>query len=88
MLKEAGNAGAITAAILSGLFFSIQIFVGKGVNNGFWAIVFSIQAAGFTVKAIRLKRKHETVIAILYILVTLLASVSFIYNLITSSTIL
>jgi hypothetical protein len=88
VLKEAGNAAAITAAILSALFFAIQIFAGGGMNYGFWAIVFSIQAAGFTVKAIRLKRKHEIVMAILYILITLLASVSFIYDLITSSTIL
>lgn len=88
VLKLGGNAGAVTAAILATIFFVVQILVGGGMNYGLYAIVFSVSATGFTVKAIKLKRKHEIVVAIMYIILTLLSSTAHIYNLITASTIL
>ncbi|MDP4120277.1 MAG: DUF6442 family protein [Bacillota bacterium] len=87
VLKEAGNVGAIVAAVLCGIFFAIQIFLRKETNWGLWAIFFSIQAAVFTVKAIRMKRKHEIVVSIIYIAATLAMSAMYIYSLIVSSTI-
>lgn len=88
ILKEGGNIGAMTAAILATVFFVIQIFVGGGMNYGLYAVVFSIPAAGFVVKAIRLKRRHEIIVAAIYIIATLLFSAAHIYNLITTSAIL
>lgn len=88
VLKEAGNAGAICASVLCLIFFATQIFVGEGTNYGLWAIIFAIQAGGFTVKAVKLKRKHEIVIAIMYVVVTLMMAAGHMYNLISSSTIL
>lgn len=86
VLKEAGNVGAITATILCIIFFIVQILVGGGTNYGFWAIAFSVFAASFTVKAIRLGRKHEIVIAVMYIGLTILSSVAFFYAMAFSST--
>lgn len=88
VLKEAGNAGAIVAAILCTVFFVIQILVGEGTNYGLYAIFFSVFAAGFTVKAIRMKRKHEIVFAAIYTAAALLFSFAHIYGLITASVIL
>ncbi len=88
VLKEGGNAGAITAAVLATIFFVIQILLGEGQNYGLYAVVFSISAAGFTVKAIRLKRTHEIIITVLYIIVVLMFSAAHIYSLVAASTIL
>ena len=88
VMKEGGNIGAIVAMILATIFFVIQIFVGGGMNYGLYAVVFSIFASGFVVKAIRLKRKHEIFVAFMYVIAVLLFSVAHIYQLISSSTIL
>lgn len=59
ILKEGRNIGAATAGILATVFFVIQILTGGGINYGLYAVVFSIPAAAFTVKAFRMKKKHE-----------------------------
>lgn len=88
VLKLGGNAGAVTAVILATVFFIIQIAVGKGINYGLHAIVFSVLGTGFVVKAVKLKRKHEIAVAVAYIIITLVLSAAHIYSLITASTIL
>ena len=85
VIKEGGNAGAIAAPILATVFFCIQIFTGGGMNYGLYAVVFSISAAGFSVKAFKLKRKHETIVAVLYWVIVLTFSATHIYNLISAS---
>lgn len=88
VLKQGGNIAAIVAAILATVFFVIQILLGEGMNYGLYAIVFSIPATGFVVKAICMKRKHEIAIAAIYLLAALAFSAAHIYQLFTSSTIL
>lgn len=83
ILKEGRNIGAATAGILATIFFVIQILTGGGINYGLYAVVFSIPAAAFTVKAFRMKKKHEIFIAAIYIIFVLLLSASHIYNLVT-----
>lgn len=84
ILKEGRNIGAATAGILATVFFVIQILTGGGINYGLYAVVFSIPAAAFTVKAFRMKKKHEIFMAVIYIIFVLLLSASHIYNLVTS----
>jgi hypothetical protein len=88
VIKEGGNIGAVVAAILATIFFVIQILLGEGMNYGLYAVVFSIPAAGYIVKAIRLKRKHEVVVAILYTIAVITFSVAHVYQLFTAATIL
>lgn len=88
VLKLGGYVGAVAAIILATIFFIVQIVVGEGMHYGLYAIVFSVLGAGFVVKALNLKRRHEIIVAILYIIATLLLSVAHIYNLINASTIL
>ncbi|MCI2047818.1 MAG: DUF6442 family protein [Faecalibacterium sp.] len=85
VIKEGGNAGAIAAGILATIFFCIQIFTGGGMNYGLYAVVFSISAAGFSVKALKLKRKHEIIVAVLYWITVFAFSAAHIYNLILAS---
>ena len=87
ILKEGRNIGAVTAGILATIFFVIQILTGGGINYGLYAVVFSIPAAAFTVKAFRMKKKHEILVAAIYIIFVLLLSASHIYNLVTSQTV-
>jgi hypothetical protein len=88
VMREAGNIGAIVAVILVTIFFVIQIVVGEGMNYGLYAVAFSVPATGFIVKAVRLKRKHEIFIAVIYVIAVLLFSFAHIYQLVTTSTIL
>lgn len=88
VIRDAANYGACAAGILATIFFVIQIFVGGGMNYGLYAVVFAIPAAGFIYKAIRLRRRHEIVVACIYAVATLMFSAAHIYNLITSSVIL
>lgn len=87
VMKDAANVGAITSISLCTVFFVLQIVLGEGINYGMWAIVFSMEAAIFTVKAIKLKKKHEIAISIMYIIATVLMSIAYIANMITASTI-
>ncbi|MBP1989536.1 DUF6442 family protein [Paenibacillus eucommiae] len=81
---NAGNVGSITAIILATIFFVTQSLLGDGFDFGLYAIIFSISAAGFIVKAIRMKRRRDIVLSIIYTLVTLILSVAHIFKLITT----
>ena len=85
---KAGNWGAAASALLAAIFFTIQIIVGDGTNYGLFAVIFSVNATGYIIKAIRLKKRNDIVFAILLVITTLVFSVVHIYGLITSSTIL
>lgn len=88
ILKQASTNAIIVTMILATIFFSVQIFVGEGTNWGIWALVFSTNMTIFWTKYIRLRRKHELVMAIAYTMLVLVMSGKHIFNLIVSSTIL
>ena len=88
VLKQANACGVIVMAVLAVIFFSVQIFVGAGHNWGLWALVFSPTMATYWVKYIRLRRKHELLIAIAYTVIVAVSAGYHIHNLIASSTIL
>ena len=86
--KEVSQKAGNLAAILATVFYVIQVFVGLGQNYGLYAVVFSIPATGYLVKAIRMKNKKDIVAAAVFIIVTLFFSVTHVSHLITTSTIL
>lgn len=88
VLKEAGNVGAGVAAAVSSIFVALQFILGKGFNYSLYAIVFSVLAATFIVKAVRLKRKHEIALAFLYSAAAVGFSCAHIYRLVAASGIL
>ena len=88
ILKQASSSAVIVMMVLATVFFAVQIFVGGGANWGIWALVFSANMTTLWVKYIKLRRKHELVMAIAYTILVAASSGSHIYNLIVSSTIL
>ena len=88
VIKQGGNNGAIVAAILATVFFVVQIFLGEGMNYGLYAVVFSIPMTGFITKAVKLKKKHEIIVAVIYAVCVVLFSVAHIMQLVNSSVIL
>ncbi|GGG69500.1 DUF6442 family protein [Paenibacillus radicis (ex Gao et al. 2016)] len=83
---SAGNIGSFAATLLATLFFVTQSVIGDGFDFGLYAIILSISAAGFIFKAIRLKRRRDIVLSIIYTLATLILSVVHIYKLIATYT--
>ena len=88
VLKQAGTSAVIVMMVLATIFFAAQIFVGGGMNWGIWALVFSANMTTFWVKYIKLRRKHELVMAIAYMILVFAFSGCHIYSLIASSAIL
>lgn len=88
ILKLANTSAVIVMVVLATIFFVAQIMVGGGINYGIWALVFSTNMATSWVKYIKLRRKLDLVMAIAYTIFVAASSVSHIYNLIVSSTIL
>ena len=88
VLKQASTSAVIVMMVLATIFFVVQIFVGGGTNWGIWALVFSANMTTFWVKYIKLRRKHELVMAIAYTIFVSACSIGHIYDLIVSSTIL
>ena len=87
VLKQASKSAVVVQMVLATLFFVTQIFVGEGINWGLWALVFSTNMTIYWVKYIKLRRKHELMIAIAYTILVSVMSGYYIYNLIVSSTI-
>lgn len=88
ILKQANTSAVIVMLVLATVFFVTQVLIGGGTNWGFWALVLSVFMTTFWVKYIKLRRKHELVIAIVYTIIVSTMSIVHIYNLIESSTIL
>ena len=88
ILKQGQFVANIVIVIFATIFLIIQILTGGGINYGFYAIAFSGPMAIFWVKWIKLKRKHELMMALLYTVFVLALSVSHIYNLFTMTTVL
>lgn len=88
ILKQASTSAVIVMMSLATIFFAAQIFVGGGKNWGLWALVFSANMTTFWVKYMKLRRKHELVMAIAHTIFVSICSVWHICNLIASSTIL
>lgn len=87
VLKQASKSAVVVQMALATIFFVAQIFTGKGINWGLWALVFSANMTINWVKYAKLRRKHELAIAIAYTILVAVMSGYYIYNLIISSTI-
>ena len=88
VLKQASTTAVKVMMTLAMIFFIAQIYAGGGTNWSIWALVFSAHMTTFWVKYIKLRRKHELVMAMAYTIVVSAMSGWHIYNLIVSSTIL
>ena len=85
VLKQGHMVSLIVIIILATIFFIAQIIAGGGVNYGIYAVVLSGSMATFWVKWIRLRRRHELAMALLYTAVVIALSLCHIYNLVTTA---
>lgn len=88
VLIKAGNIGGISGAVIGVIMYCVQIFLGGGPNYALGAMIFGTYAAVFMVKAVKLKRKREIVVAVMYSLATLMLAAAHIYNVVTASAII
>lgn len=88
ILKQASTGAVVVMMILATVFFAAQIFVGGDANWGIWALVFSSNMTIFWVKYVKLRRRHELVMAMVYTVIVAAFSASHICHLAASSTIL
>ncbi len=72
--KQAGNAASITGAILCGILYMVQLTGGGGVNLALWAIIVAMQAACYTVKAVKLRQKIHIILAVVTTILALVLS--------------
>lgn len=77
---KAGNIGAISAAVLCLVLYGLQLFTGNGANYGLCAILFVLQGADHTVRAVKLRRKKNIIFAVFYIAITIATSVAHVLN--------
>lgn len=87
VLKQGQFVANIVIVVFATVFLIVQICTGGGINYGVYAIAFSGPMSIFWVKWIKLKRKHELIMALLYTAFVLSLSASHIYNLLTAATI-
>lgn len=75
----AGHIGSIAAILLATVFVITQSLMGERFDFGLYAIILSVSAVGFIYKAMRLKRRRDITLAIVYSLATLILSVVHMY---------
>lgn len=88
VLRQASTSASIVMTCLASIFFMMQMLIGGGANWGLWAVLLSANMTTFWVKYIRLRRKHEFVMAVIYTMAVFAVSGWHIYNLIAPSAIL
>ena len=88
VIDKGNRYACLAAAVLATIFFVIQVFVGGGMNYGLYAVLLAMPAAGFWFKYVKLRKKHELLVAACYTVTVLLFSFAHIYGLIAASAVL
>lgn len=86
VLRESSKAGATASMLLAFVLLTIRVIFGCGIDYGLWAVCMATLAAAFTVKARRLRRRHEMLVAAGYTILTLALTASYIYQVVASAT--
>lgn len=64
LLREGGNVAFAMITILCIVFSFIQEFLDIYIVKGFWALMFTLPASGYTVRALRTKDKWDMIRAL------------------------
>ena len=87
VLKQANKSAVMVHLILAAIFSVTQILAGGGINWGLWALVCSTNMTVFWVKYIKLRRRHELMMAVIYTIFVTALSGCHIFDLIIGPTI-
>ena len=88
VLNQASKSAVVVQMVLATIFFVTEVFAGKGINYGLWAIVASANMTIYWIKYMKFHHKQVLVMAVLYTVFVSLMSGCHIYNLFVSSAIL
>jgi len=86
VLREGGNAGAMVSSLLALALCTVRMLFGRGMDFGLWAVITASLAASFSVKASRLHRRHEMLVAAGYGALALALSAAYIYEIAAGGT--
>ncbi len=85
ILKQASAKATIAMIALVGAFTMVQMLLGGGIHWGLWALSFTPEMVTFWMKYMRLRKKHELVMAIIYTIMVSAMSGYHVYQLLASS---
>lgn len=71
VVRDSGRYGALVATFAVALIFLMDIMAGRQINIAAFTVLFAILAGAFGTKAVKLRRKHEIFVAVMYSLCTL-----------------
>ena len=78
---SASTAAAIVSLLLATVFFLLHFFIKKEFNFGLYGILFSFGATTFIIKAVRMRRKPDILLAIVYTIATFALTITYIFQL-------
>lgn len=81
VIKAGQRAGGIAALVVAFALMCLDIFLGKEMLYGYYAIILTAGAGMWIVKAIKLKRKHEILLAVLWTIMSAFMLIAHVYNL-------
>lgn len=70
------------------VFVVVQVFLGLGMRYGLFAVALAMPMAGFRLKYVKLRRKHELVVALGYTAAVAMFSVAHVAGQLAASAIL
>lgn len=79
--KMAATTGYYSCAILCALVSIVSYVLTKRVSVQCWMIFFGMLSVAFFTKFFKMKKKHELVVAICYLIIFILLTVKFIFEL-------
>ncbi|WP_020618866.1 DUF6442 family protein [Paenibacillus daejeonensis] len=83
---QAGSFGSLVASLLATVLFVTQVVIGDEFDFGLYAVIFSVSASSFIYRIIRLKRRRDVILAVIYTLATLALSAAHIIQLLRTHT--
>lgn len=84
IIRHGQSIAIIVTMILATIFLVAQILTGGGINYGLYALAFCPEMVIFWLKWVKLRRRHELLMALIYTAFILALSASHIYNLVTT----
>ncbi len=86
--NTAVKIAAVSILILSTIYYACGIFITGNTNYGWYSIISLYCTVVYGIRGIKTHRKNDIFISIIWLLVTIITTCSYLSNLISSSTIL
>lgn len=85
VVNRSGRIAAIVGAVLCCVISFLDWHFTKTINCACWAVDFGMLTAMFVAKYVKLKKKHELIVAIVYFLIFAFFCYGYIFNLVRAA---